>query len=121
MIAVGKTYPLRGGLTARIGFTDKKGVRPISGLVDVGERENHHTWYSNGRAWDGMESNYDIIMPEPERKSRWLNWYGTSSGGSEFETRKEADYHRGTDGTHVFEIITKNGEPVDVKIHKVER
>jgi hypothetical protein len=121
MIEAGKTYPLRGGLTARISFTDKKGNRPISGLVDVGEYEDHQTWYADGHVLLGGNSDFDIVMPKPERESRWINWYGTSSGGTGYKTREEAGSNAGNFRTHVLEIIIENGELVDVKIHKVER
>lgn len=121
MIEAGKTYPLRGGLTARIGFTDKKGVRPISGLVDVGERELHQTWFADGRAWDCGASDYDIVMPEPEILTVWENWYGGDDHKLSPDTRKDADERASAGRTHVIEFRVRNGEPVDVKIHKVER
>lgn len=122
MIEAGKTYPLRGGLTARIIVTDiKGGRRPIGGYVNHGDREVYQAWHLNGRAWDHATSDYDIVMPEPERKSRWINWYGTSGGRTEYKTRGLADKSAADNRTHVLEIITENGEPVEVKIHKVTK
>ena len=120
MIEVGKTYPLRGGLTARIISTNIKGAgrRPIGGYINLGDREEYQSWYPNGCVYSGTESNLDIVMPEPERETRWINWIGLEHYHF---SREEADKISHPSRTHVFEIITENGEPVDVKIHKVER
>ena len=54
----------------------------------------------------------------PEHKSVWANWY---SPADSYPTRKDADKRAAPGRTHVLEIITENGKPVDVKIHEVEK
>ena len=123
MIEVGKTYRLRGGLSVRITVTDIKGSkRPIGAYINHGDHDEYQSWYPNGRAWDGTTlSHYDIIMPEPERKSLWANFYSDGAIQRALDTRASADDVAFENRTHLLEIITENGEPVDVKIHKVER
>lgn len=54
----------------------------------------------------------------PEHKSVWANWY---SPADSYPTRKDADKWAAPGRTHVLEIITEDGKPVDVKVHEVEK
>ena len=121
-IKVGKTYPTRNGHKVRILATDRKNCRPIVGLISANEAEEMYSWFEDGSYYpDSTESLYDLII-SPERKSVWINWYGARNiPGSYCEFREEADNCASRDRTHVLEIITENGEPVDVKIHEVTK
>lgn len=67
---------------------------------------------------DEDKSNADRII-SPERKSRWMNWYGPNRSGLDHETREQANRNASNFCTHVLEIITEDGKPVEVKIHEV--
>lgn len=115
-IEAGKTYPTRNGLSARILVTDKKGGHPIAGLVTMANgNEILYSWREDGSVFALARDDFDLIIPT-ERRSRWLNWYDIG-----FTSREEADKNFGTDRTHVLEIITENGKPVDVKIHEAKK
>ena len=61
---------------------------------------------------------YDLVpMRRAERKSSWMNWYGDNN----YPTREQADDSAQKHRTHVLEIITKDGKPVDVKIHEARK
>lgn len=118
-IEVGKTYQTRDGKTVRILATDLKHNYPVVGAIMDGDG-TEGVWYftANGKFWRHFRNHdLDLIIP-PERKSRWMNWYHPESG---YSYREEADKVSGSFRTHVLEIIIEDGEPVDVKIHKVEQ
>ena len=127
-IEAGKTYRTRNGLSARILATDKKGVHSIVGLItQANGDEILYSWREDGSVFASCRSDLDLIIPT-ERKSVWVNWYGEMSGdgysirviGS--TSREEADKYAWQDRrTHVFEIITEDGKPVDVKIHEAKK
>lgn len=124
-IKAGKTYPTRDGRTVRILATDfKHDYSVVGAILREDGTEVVQFFTANGNYYRHIENhNLDIIIP-PERKSRWINWYRsyfTNSGGIEYASREEADRFANKYRTHVIQIITENGEPVDVKIHKVER
>ena len=59
---------------------------------------------------------YDLVpMRRAERKSVWINYYDDEG----YALREEADNCATEDRTHVLEIITEDGKPVDLKIHEV--
>jgi len=119
-IEVGKTYVQNDGAKVRIVAVDLKNERPVLGLVlnDDGV-EIPRTYYPDGKSNQYYAGGaWNIIIP-PERKSCWLNWYGANSGGSCYRTRNDADLGAGPSRTQVIEIITKDGKPVEMKIHEV--
>lgn len=127
-IEAGKTYWTRAGRSARILATDKKGLHSIAGLITAANGDEiWYSWREDGSVFALGSSDFDLIIP-PERKSVWLNWYGEMScdgysicvNGS--ASREEADKYAWQDRrTHVLEIITENGKPVDVKIHEAKK
>lgn len=125
-IEIGKTYKMRNGETVLIKATDIDGAEPILGVRKYEFGSIHAAlWFADGRFSERGEHPYDIMI-EPERVSLWANWYGNSPApdsyyGWTYTSREEADKISEKARTHVLEIITENGEPVDVKIHKVPR
>lgn len=121
-IEVGKTYLQNNGAKVRIVAIDLKNERPVLGLVlnDDGV-ETPRTYHPDGK-WDQLygDNPWNIIIP-PERKSKWLNWYDIGSGESDHTSREEADKNSNVCRTHVLEVITEDGKPVDVKIHEVSQ
>ena len=122
-IEAGKTYTTRNGLSARILATDKKGEHPIAGLITMADgNEIWYSWREDGSVFALGMSDFDLIIPT-ELKSVWINWYGNGDGycgACNYNTREDADLISCEERTHVIQIITKDGKPVDVKIYEVE-
>ena len=118
-IEAGKTYRTRNGLSARILATDKKGLQySIAGLITVANGDEiWYSWREDGSVFALGRSDFDLIIPT-ELKSVWLNWY---SPADYYPTRKDADKRAAPGCTHVLEIITEDGKPVDVKIHEAKK
>ena len=76
-----------------------------------------YSWREDGSIFASCRSDLDLIIPT-ERKSVWLNWY---SPADSYPTRKDADKRAAPGRTHVIEIITEDGNPVDVKIHEAKK
>jgi len=121
-IEVGKTYLTQNGRSVRIIATDRMAEYPIVGLLHQNNsRESVDAWTAEGLYNKSVpDHDLNIIIP-PERKSGWLNWYGTDNGAYVYRTRNDAELGALSGRTHVLEIITEDNEPVDVKIHKVEK
>ena len=76
-----------------------------------------YSWREDGTSLALGKGDFDLIIP-PERKSVWLNWY---SPADYYPTRKDADKWAAPGCTHVIEIITEDGKPVDVKIYEAKK
>ena len=119
-IEAGKTYQTRNGLSARILATDKKGVHSIAGLItQANGDEIWYSWREDGTSLALGKGDFDLIIP-PELKSMWINWYYNGLGEN-LSSREKADRYSQTGRTHVLEIITEDGKPIDVKIYEVEK
>ena len=119
-IEVGKTYQTRDGRTVRILATDLMDLNPVVGAILFKDGIELVAYFAADGSFAGSdaENKLDLIIP-PDRKSMWLNWYGPDHSGLYHETREQADECAGNFRTHVLEIITEDGKPVDVKIHEV--
>jgi len=114
-IKPGDKFKTRDGREVEIDRIDTKGTHPVIGRMKVWQKGN---WTVDGKWFGGPEDHYlDLISP-PQRTSVWMNYYPVDDA---YALREEADNCATDDRTHVLQIITENGEPVDVKIHKVER
>jgi hypothetical protein len=116
---VGETYKLRGGGTAeilKVGLDLEYGDSIIGLVGGVKVR----SWKASGSyIYESTTSEMDLLPPEPERVSRWINIYRFPLGNSlSYVSREEADKHTDPGRTHVLELIYE-GENFDVIKHKV--
>ncbi len=90
----GKEYKTIGGRTARIYAVDCGGTHPIHGaiLADNGTGYMMHEWTNNGFKFFtiGYESSLDLMPPEPEKITVWVNVYADRIGFLS-KTKDEAD------------------------------
>jgi hypothetical protein len=120
----GKTYKLRGGGTAeilKVGIKTNYG-ETIAGVAKCKDgSDNIFSWLPNGCVFLTSSHDYDLLPPEPERVSLWMNVYPFDQPGMLhlFSSRTSADLNSTNRRTHVAEWIYEDGVAVSVTLHKV--
>ena len=75
----GKPVLTRDGRSVRILAFDRKGDKPIIGLVNSREHEIAYYWFEDGRESVYFDTQGDLFM-KAEKKEGWINLYRDNRG-----------------------------------------
>lgn len=119
----GKEYQTRDGRRAKVFIRESNGPWPLLGAYEVSPGNwDFARWQVNGRYVDTVAQPTDLMPPEPERRTVWVNIYRDADSGWRnmcSETREDADFRAGsrtdlrTDRIACVPVTFAEGEGLD--------